>query len=307
MTKNVNTTVKIKNLIFKNPVITASGTFGYGIEFFDFFNVNELGGITLKAVTPELREGNAPPRICETPSGMLNSIGLTNKGIDYFISSIVPMLESVKTNIIANIAGKTYEDYEILADKLNGIDRIHAIEVNISCPNVKEGGIAFGQNPKSAKAVLNLVRKKTGKVVIAKLSPNVTDITEFALIAENEGCDAISLINTLKGLCIDINTFKPKLANITGGLSGPAIKPVAVRMVAECYSKVKIPIIGMGGIMNTSDAIEFILAGASLVSVGTANMVNPLASLEIKEGITKFLVEKGFSKLDDITGKFHLR
>ncbi len=302
----VNTKVKIKNLEFKNPVITASGTFGYGIEFLDFFDVNELGGITLKAVTPEARFGNPTPRIAETSSGMLNAIGLANQGIDYFLTKIIPSLKPLKTNIIANIAGKTDEDYSLIADKLNGIPEIHAIEVNISCPNVKEGGIAFGQNPVSAASVLKKVRNKYHGVMIAKLSPNVTDITEFARIAENEGADAISLVNTFKGISIDIWNMKPVLSNKTGGLSGPAIKPIALRMVAECAKVVSIPIIGMGGIMTWEDAVEFILVGASLVSIGTANLINPAASLEIKKGIEKYLERKGFSSVNEIRSKIQI-
>ncbi len=302
----IDTTVKIKKLEFKNPVITASGTFGYGIEFMEFYDVNELGGIGLKAVTPEPRYGNETPRICETDSGMLNAIGLANKGLDYFISEIIPSLSEIKTNIIANIAGKTYGDYEKVADKLNDVKQINAVEVNISCPNVKHGGIAFGQDTKTASEVLKRVRKKYSGVLIAKLSPNVTDITEFAKVAQDAGMDAVSLINTLKGIKIDIHNFKPVLSNKTGGLSGPAIRPVAVRMVADCAKSVSIPVIGMGGIMNAEHAVEFILAGASLVSVGTANMVNPKAALEIKNGIEKYLEEKGFSSVKEITGKIKI-
>ncbi len=302
----IDTKVKIKQLEFKNPVITASGTFGYGIEFFEFYDVNELGGIALKAVTPEPRFGNNTPRICETDSGMLNAIGLANKGLDYFIDKIIPSLSKINTNIIANIAGKTYEDYEKVADKLNGVKQINAVEVNISCPNVKHGGIAFGQDPKTAAEVLKRVRKKYDGVMIAKLSPNVTDITEFAKVAQDQGMDAVSLINTLKGMKIDIHNFTPVLSNVTGGLSGPAIRPVAVRMVAECAKRVDIPIIGMGGIMTAEHAIEFILAGASLVSIGTANMVNPVAALEIKNGIENYLKEKGFSSIKEITGKIKI-
>jgi dihydroorotate dehydrogenase (NAD+) catalytic subunit len=300
---NIDLSVNIKGLKFQNPVLTSSGTFGYGIEFFKFFDINLLGGITLKAVTLEPRFGNPTPRVAETPSGMLNAIGLANMGIDYFLDKIIPSLKPVKTNIIANVAGKTYEDYVFVADKLSNVKEIHAIEVNISCPNVKEGGIAFGQNPKSAEKIIKEIRKVYSGVMIVKLSPNVTDITEIAKVAENEGADAISLINTLKGMAIDINKMKPILSNVSGGLSGPAIKPVALRMVFECASKVKIPIIGMGGIFTHEDAVEFLLAGASLVSVGTANMVNPCASLDVKNGIEKYLKEKGFSSVREIIGK----
>ena len=298
----VNLGLDIGSLHFKNPVLTASGTFGYGSEFDDFFDIGRLGGIILKGTTLEPREGNPYPRMAETPSGMLNSVGLQNKGIDYFEKNIYPRISSYNTNVIVNVNGSYLEDYVALAERINHLEMIPAIELNISCPNVKMGGMAFGTNPDSAREVTRAVRAVYKKTLIVKLSPNVTSILEFARIAEEEGADAISLINTLLGMAIDIRSLKPSLSTITGGLSGPAIKPIAIRMVWQVSKAVGIPVIGMGGIMNAFDAIEFILAGASAIQVGTASFINPKAPIEILEGIEKFIMERGFSDIDDLIG-----
>lgn len=298
----VNLGFSIGDLKFKNPVLTASGTFGYGREFEDFLDVSSLGGIILKGTTMEPREGNRYPRMAETPSGILNSVGLQNKGVDYFEKSIYPKIKSYKTNVIVNINGSYIEDYVALASRIDKLDNIPAIELNISCPNVKMGGMAFGTNPGSARDAVREVRKAYSKKLIVKLSPNVTNISEFARIAEEEGADAISLINTLLGMAVDIRTMKPSLSTVTGGLSGPAIKPIALRMVWQAANAVKIPVIGIGGIMTASDAIEFILAGASAIQVGTASFIDPAASVKILEGIGKFLEDKGFTDISEITG-----
>ncbi|HOW10248.1 MAG TPA: dihydroorotate dehydrogenase [Bacteroidales bacterium] len=298
----VNLEVTIGSLKFRNPVITASGTFGYGSEFDDFMDVSKLGGIVLKATTLEPREGNPYPRMAETASGMLNAVGLQNKGIDYFEKNIYPKVSCYDTNVIANVNGSHIEDYVVLAGRMNSLDKIPAIELNISCPNVKMGGMAFGNNPVSAREVIRAVRAVYSKVLIVKLSPNVTDITEFARIAEEEGADSVSLVNTFLGMSIDANTMKPRLSTITGGLSGPAIKPIALRMVWQTAKSVKIPVIGLGGIMNAGDAIEFILAGAAAVEVGTASFIDPLASVKIVDGIEEYLSAKGFGDISEITG-----
>jgi len=298
----VNLEVTIGSLKFRNPVITASGTFGYGSEFDDFMDVSKLGGIVLKATTLEPREGNPYPRMAETASGMLNAVGLQNKGIDYFEKNIYPKVSCYDTNVIANVNGSHIEDYVVLASRMNSLDKIPAIELNISCPNVKMGGMAFGNNPVSAREVIRAVRAVYSKVLIVKLSPNVTDITEFARIAEEEGADSVSLVNTFLGMSIDANTMKPRLSTITGGLSGPAIKPIALRMVWQTAKSVKIPVIGLGGIMNAGDAIEFILAGAAAVEVGTASFIDPLASVKIVDGIEEYLSAKGFGDISEITG-----
>jgi dihydroorotate dehydrogenase (NAD+) catalytic subunit len=298
----VNLGFSIGDLKFKNPVLTASGTFGYGREFEDFMDVSRLGGIIVKGTTLEPREGNSYPRMAETPSGMLNAVGLQNKGIDYFESSIYPNLNKYQTNVIVNINGSYLEDYVKLASRIGNLNNIPAIELNISCPNVKMGGMAFGTNPASAREVIREVRKVYKKKLIVKLSPNVTSIVEFARISEEEGADAISLINTLLGMAVDISKMKPSLSTITGGLSGPAIKPIALRMVWQASNAVRIPVIGVGGIMNASDAIEFILAGASAIQIGTASFINPSVSIEILEGIEKYLIDKGFSDISEITG-----
>jgi dihydroorotate dehydrogenase (NAD+) catalytic subunit len=298
----VNLSFRIGSLEFKNPILTASGTCGYGPELEDFLDVNRLGGIVVKGTTLEPREGNPYPRMAETPSGMLNSVGLQNKGIEHFEKVIYPRIASYDTNMIVNINGSYLDDYVTLAGRIEGLEKIPAIELNISCPNVKMGGMAFGTNPVTAREVIRAVRNVYRKVLIVKLSPNVTNITEFARISEEEGADSVSLVNTLLGMAIDINTMKPKLATITGGLSGPAIKPVALRMVWQVARSVKIPVIGMGGIMNAADTIEFLMAGASAVQVGTAIFVEPDAPVKILEGVQRFLEEKGISDYKDIIG-----
>ncbi|HNR43207.1 MAG TPA: dihydroorotate dehydrogenase [Bacteroidales bacterium] len=298
----VNLGISIGNLKFKNPVLTASGTFGNGTEFEDFFDVSRLGGIILKGTTIEPREGNPYPRMAETPSGMLNTVGLQNKGMDYFERNIYPKVSLYKTNVIANINGSYIEDYVALAERFDKLGKIAAIELNISCPNVKMGGMVFGTDPASSRKVIRAVREAYSGTLIVKLSPNVTRIEDFARIAEEEGADAISLINTLLGMSIDIESMKPSLSTITGGLSGPAVKPVALRMVWQCARAVKVPIIGIGGIMNASDAIEFFLAGASAVQVGTASFIDPVSSVRILEGIEKYLEEKKIGDIKEIIG-----
>ncbi|MCX6259536.1 MAG: dihydroorotate dehydrogenase [Bacteroidia bacterium] len=298
----VNLGISIGNLKFKNPVITASGTFGYGSEFDDFIDVSRLGGIILKGTTMEPREGNPYPRMAETPSGMLNAVGLQNKGVDYFEKNIYPLVSGYNTNVIVNINGSYIEDYVALAEMVNELDKIPAIELNISCPNVKMGGMAFGTNPDSAHEVIKAVRAVYSKVLIVKLSPNVTNIVDFARISEEEGADSVSLINTLLGMAVDIKTMKPSLSTITGGLSGPAVRPVALRMVWQVAKAVKIPVIGIGGIMSAGDAIEFLLAGASAIQVGTASFTDPRISITILEGISKYLTDKGFSDIKEIIG-----
>jgi len=298
----VNLDFNIGDLHFKNPVLTASGTFGYGSEFDDFMDVSQLGGIVVKGTTMEPREGNPYPRMAETPSGMLNSVGLQNKGIDYFEENIYPVLLNYNTNIIININGSYVDDYVSLTERVNKLAGISAIELNISCPNVKMGGMAFGTNPKSARDVIRAVRKVCLKKLIVKLSPNVTSIADFARIAEEEGADAISLINTLLGMAVDIKKMRPSLATITGGLSGPAVKPVALRMVWQVVKAVKIPVIGIGGIMNADDALEFFLAGASAIQVGTASFIDPHTAVTILEGIENYLMAKGYSDIQDIIG-----
>ena len=298
----VNVGVSIGGLKFKNPVITASGTFGYGSEFDDFIDISKLGGIILKGITIEPREGNPYPRMAETPSGMLNTVGLQNKGIDYFEKYIYPKISGYETNVIVNINGSYVEDYIALAERVNKLDRIPAIELNISCPNVKMGGMAFGTNADSAREVIKAVRGVYSKVLIVKLSPNVTNIVDFARIAEEEGSDSISLINTLVGMSVDIKTMKPALSTVTGGLSGPAIRPVALRMVWQVANAVRIPVIGIGGIISANDAIEFFLAGASAIQVGTASFIDPQISIKILDGILNYLTEKGFSDINEIIG-----
>lgn len=294
--------VKIGNLELKNPVTTASGTFGFGGEFKDFIDLSKLGGIFIKGLTLHKREGNDYPRMAETPSGMLNAVGLQNKGVDYFISTIYPEIKNFNTEIIPNVNGATIEDYISVTEKLNTVSGINAIELNISCPNVKEGGMAFGVSCPSAVAVTEAVRKAWSKTLIVKLSPNVTDITEIAKGVEGAGADAVSLVNTFLGMAIDSKTRKPILSTITGGLSGPAIKPIALRMVWQVYHAVKIPVIGMGGIMNATDAIEFMLAGSSAIQIGTANFIDPQISIEIIHGISHYLEKNGFSAIHDIVG-----
>ncbi len=294
--------VKIGKLELKNPVLTASGTFGYGEEYADFIDINKLGGIIVKGTTLKHREGNSYPRMAETPSGMLNAVGLQNKGVDYFIETIYPRIKHYDTAIIVNVSGSTVEDYIYTAEKLMKLDKIPAIELNISCPNVKEGGMAFGTSCQSAKTVISAVRKAYSKTLIVKLSPNVTDITEIAKVAEDEGADSISLINTLLGMAINANTRKPVLSTITGGLSGPAIKPIALRMVWQVFKTVKIPIIGLGGIMNTNDAAEFLIAGSSAIEVGTANFIDPQVTIKIINGLNYYLDKQNIKSVKDLTG-----
>ena len=298
----VNLKVKIKELEFKNPVTTASGTFGYGEEFTDFIDLNKLGGIFVKGLTLHNREGNAYPRMAETASGMLNSVGLQNKGIDDFISNIFPRIKGLDTQIIANVNGSTIEDYIAVSEKLNELDGMEAIELNISCPNVKEGGMAFGINPKTAREATEEVRKVYKKTLIVKLSPNVTDIAMMANIVEDAGADAVSLVNTFLGMAIDANTKKPVLSTITGGLSGPCIKPLALRMVWDVYNAVNIPVVGMGGIMNATDAIEFILAGSSAIQIGTANFIDPKVSVKVLEGIKEYCAQHNIDDINELVG-----
>ena len=286
----------------KNPVMTASGTFGYGTEYSDFIDVSRIGGVIVKGTTIRERQGNPYPRMAETPSGMLNAVGLQNKGVDYFIDSIYPTIKNIDTNIIVNVSGSEVADYVATAEKLNDLEKIPAIELNISCPNVKEGGMAFGTSCASAAQVVNAVRRVYKKTMIVKLSPNVTDISEIARTAEAEGADSVSLINTLLGMAIDAKTRKPVLSTITGGLSGAAVKPIALRMVWQTAKAVKIPVIGLGGIMNVTDAIEFMLAGASAVQIGTANFIDPTITIKVIDGIEAYLKENGFDSVRDIVG-----
>ena len=299
----LNTSVKIGNLVCKNPVLTASGTFGYGEEFNDFLDLNALGGFIVKGTTLLPREGNPYPRMAETPSGMLNAVGLQNKGVDYFISNIYPRIKDLKTHIIVNVSGSAIADYVQTVEKLNELSAIPAIELNISCPNVKEGGMAFGTSCESAAAVVKAVRNAYKKTLIVKLSPNVTSISDIAQAVEAAGADAVSLINTLLGMAIDAEQQKPVLSTVTGGLSGPCVKPIALRMVWQTAKVVKIPIIGLGGIMNAADAIEFMLAGASAVQIGTANFIDPQISIKIIQGIEEYLNRKGIRDIRDIIGK----
>lgn len=289
-------------LVLKNPVLTASGTFGYGIEFQDFINLEDLGGFIVKGTTLKHREGNPYPRMAETPSGMLNAVGLQNKGVDHFIDHIYPRIKELSTNILVNVSGSTISDYVATAEKINALDRIPAIELNISCPNVREGGMAFGTSCASASEVVREVRKVYHKHLMVKLSPNVTNIQEIALAAESEGADSVSLINTLLGMAIDARRRKPVLSTITGGLSGACVKPIALRMVWQVAKAVKIPVVGLGGIMNAMDAIEFLLAGASAVQIGTANFIDPAVTVKIIAGINDYLEENGFRSVRDIIG-----
>lgn len=298
--------VRIHNLELKNPVLTASGTFGYGVEYDDFFDVNRLGGIIVKGTTLYSRQGNPYQRMAETPSGMLNAVGLQNGGIEYFINKLYPSLSEYKTNVVVNVSGSTIEDYVACSEQLNELEKIPAIELNISCPNIKEGGMAFGTSCSSAEQVVTAVRKVYKKTLIVKLSPNVTDIAEIAKAVENSGADSVSLINTILGMAINIDTQRPVLSTVTGGLSGPAIKPIALRMVWQVSKAVKIPIIGLGGIMNANDAIEFFLAGASAVQVGTANFIDPLVTIKIISGIETYLNENKYESILDIIGSLHL-
>lgn len=298
----VNLNVKIGSLSLKNPVLTASGTFGYGHEFSDFIDLAQLGGVIVKGTTLHHREGNPYPRMAETPSGMLNAVGLQNKGVDYFVEHIYPTLQGIDTNFIVNVSGSAVEDYVATAEKINQLDNIPAIELNISCPNVKQGGMAFGTSPHAAEEVVAAVRKVYDKTLIVKLSPNVTDITEIARATEFAGADSVSLINTILGMAIDAEKRRPLLSTITGGLSGACVKPVALRMVWQVKQAVKIPIIGLGGIMSATDAIEFLLAGATAVEIGTANFVDPAITLKVVEGIEEYMQRHGVKDVHELIG-----
>lgn len=298
----MNLEVCIGKLKLKNPVMTASGTFGYGEEYSEFVDINRLGAVVVKGLSLMPKEGNPTPRIVETPSGMLNAIGLQNIGIERFIKEKMPFLKRFNTSVIVNFFGDTIEEYVEAAERLSSVDGIHALEMNISCPNKQAGWSIFGTDPKVTFDVVSAVRKKTNLTLIVKLSPNVTDIALMAKAAQNAGADAVSLINTLTGMAIDIQTRRPRLANIRGGLSGPAVRPLAVRMVYEVKQAVKIPIIGMGGIMNSADAIEFIIAGATAVAVGTANFVNPMATIEILDGMIEYMKIHGIEDIGSLTG-----
>ena len=295
-----------RGLAIKNPVMTASGTFGYGLEYGDFIDLNRLGGVLVKGTTLHPRQGNPYPRMAETPSGMLNAVGLQNKGVDYFCEHIYPTISAYDTAMIVNVSGSQVEDYIATAEKINALERIPAIELNISCPNVKEGGMAFGVTCAGAASVVRAVRAVYDKTLIVKLSPNVTDITEIARAVEAEGADSISMINTLLGMAIDAEKRRPVLSTITGGLSGPAVKPIALRMVWQTAQAVKVPIIGMGGIASATDAIEFLLAGASAVEVGTYNFVDPSVTTQIVDGIEDYMQRYGFTDIQDLIGALQI-
>ncbi len=295
-------TVKIGEITLKNPVTTASGCFGYGIEYADFMDISKLGAIFTKATTGTAREGNPSPRMAETLMGMINSVGLQNKGVDHFVKEIYPKLGAYDTHFIVNVSGSTFEEYVMVAERIDALEGIPGIELNISCPNVKEGGMVFGTDPAAAAKVIREVRSAYHKTLIVKLSPNVTSIVDFARIAEDEGADAVSLINTLLAMAIDVERRRPRIARVTGGLSGPAVKPVAVRMVWEVAQAVKIPVIGLGGIGNADDALEFLLAGAAAIQIGTANFRDPTVSLKVLEGIEAYMLRHGFTSVRDLSG-----
>lgn len=294
--------VNIGKLAMKNPVMTASGTFGYGLEFQDFVNLEEIGGIIVKGTTLHHREGNPYPRMAETPMGMLNAVGLQNKGVHYFAEHIYPQIKDIRTNMIVNVSGSQIDDYAETARIINGLESIPAIELNISCPNVKQGGMAFGVTAHGAAEVVSAVRKVYDKTLIVKLSPNVTDITEIARAVEGAGADSVSLINTLLGMAIDAEKRKPVLSTITGGMSGAAVKPIALRMVWQVAKAVQIPVIGLGGIMNWKDAVEFLLAGASAIQIGTANFIDPAVTVKVAAGINDYLDRHGFASVKEIIG-----
>lgn len=294
--------VEIKGLSLKNPVMTASGTFGYGLEFADFMPLDGIGGIIVKGTTLHPRQGNDYPRMAETASGMLNCVGLQNKGVDYFCEHIYPQIKDIDTNMIVNVSGSSPEDYAECAARINELDRIPAIELNISCPNVKDGGMAFGVTCAGAASVVKAVRRSYHKTLIVKLSPNVTDITEIARACEAEGADSVSLINTLMGMAVDIEKRKPLLSIGTGGLSGPCVKPVALRMVWQVARAVSIPVVGLGGIMTAEDAIAFLMAGATAIEVGTANFIDPAVTIKIRDGINSWLDAHGCKSVKEIIG-----
>jgi len=295
--------VNIGGLEMKNPVMTASGTFGYGLEYADFVNLEDIGGIIVKGTTLNPREGNDYPRMVETPSGMLNCVGLQNKGVDYFCKNIYPQIKDINTNMIVNVSGSCPEDYAECAARINELENVPAIELNISCPNVKAGGMAFGVTTQGASQVVKAVREVYKKPLIVKLSPNVTSITDIALAVQDAGADAVSLINTLMGMVIDIEKRKPILSIATGGMSGPAVRPVAVRCVWQVAKAVNIPVVGLGGIMNAHDAIEFLLAGASAIEIGTANFIDPAITVKVAQGINEWLDNHGCKSVNDIVGQ----
>ena len=302
MTTSCDLSVDIGRLRLKNPVMTASGTFGYGREFGHLIDLNGLGAIIVKGISLEPSKGNPPPRIIETPCGMLNAIGLENVGLQAFLSEKLPFLKTLDTPVLVNIYGKTIEEYEALASGLDGVDGVRGLEVNISCPNVKAGGVAFGVDPRTAYEVTAAVRRRTDLPLIVKLTPNVTDIAQIAQSVEEAGADAVSMINTITGMAVNIHTRRPRLANVTGGLSGPAIKPVALRMVWQAVRVLNIPVIGVGGIMTAEDALEFIVVGATAVQVGTANFIDPHGTMDIIDGIERFLVDQKIVHLTRIIG-----
>ncbi len=297
-----NLGVKIAGLELKNPVLTASGTFGYGLEFADLIDLNKLGGFIVKGTTLNPREGNDYPRMAETPSGMLNAVGLQNGGVDHFIHDTYPLIKDLDTNVIVNVSGATIDDYVAVCERLSPLEKIEAIEVNISCPNVKQGGMAFGTTCSGASQVTEAVRNAWKRTLIVKLSPNVTDIAEIAKAVEGAGADSVSLINTMLGMAIDVERQRPYLSTITGGLSGPAVRPIAVRMVWQVAKAVNIPVIGLGGIMNADDALQFIMAGATAIQVGTANFVDPTTTIKIIEGLQDYCQRHGVSNINELRG-----
>lgn len=298
----VKTEIKLKGLTLKNPVMTASGTFGYGEEYADFVDLSKLGGIIVKGTTLHHREGNPYPRMAETPMGMLNCVGLQNKGVDYFIETIYPRIRNFETNVLVNVSGSNIDDYVTAAAKIDALEDIPAIELNVSCPNVKQGGMAFGVTCSGIEQVVKAVREVYHKHLMVKLSPNVTNIAEIALAAEAAGADSVSLINTLLGMAIDAETRKPVLSMVTGGLSGACVKPVALRMVWQVSKAVKIPVIGLGGISSATDAIEFMLAGASAIQIGTANFIDPAISAKVAKGIVEYCERQGVEDVDELIG-----
>lgn len=298
----VDLSVKLGNISLKNPVLTASGTFGFGTEYADFIDLERLGGFIVKGTTAEPREGNPYPRMAETPSGMLNAVGLQNKGVDYFAEKIYPTIANLNTEKIVNVSGSTIEAYVAVAERLSALDEIHAIELNISCPNVKQGGMAFGTSCEGAAKVVKAVRAAWKGHLMVKLSPNVTSIADIATAVEAEGADSVSLINTLLGMAVDVERRRPVLSTITGGLSGPAVKPVAVRMVWQVAKAVKIPVVGLGGIVTAADALEFIMAGATAVQIGTANFIDPTTTIKVIEGLEEYCVRHHVQSINELRG-----
>ena len=298
----MNLAVKLGSLELKNPVLTASGTFGYGLEYADFMNLERLGGFIVKGTTLEPRQGNPYPRMAETPSGMLNAVGLQNKGVEHFAAETYPLLENLDTEVMVNVSGASIEQYAATAERLAQLPRIHAIELNISCPNVKQGGMAFGTTTDGAASVVRAVRKVWPRHLMVKLSPNVTSIADIALAVEAEGADSVSLINTLLGMAVDVERRKPVLSTVTGGLSGPAVRPVAVRMVWQVAKAVSIPVVGLGGIADARDALEFIMAGATAVQIGTANFLDPTTCIKVIDGIEEYCTRHGVADISELRG-----